>query len=455
MRYQRLLKLTISITVLFLIGCNKESDNKSQKSDVIINYQQRNKIFEEYLFGKKDYNEIFSIKNGTEYIVNYERIKINLLDLNDSIIKYSKIKSIEEVEHSFKFGKQVQDGIKKYLIKFNKSGKSIEDNIFDIERDKDYDYYPAKINYFYSQDSIISKISIFNLDMKALGTVNYEYNNELNMISKEKVNLYLETESDVSNERINKRRSIKFRSIKYVPLIKQKRFKKIFNNDISEIDFNFRYRYDSIGKKIELVEWFKSGTIHKKEVYSYDPNKNIAEAIYYDWNHKKNKIDKKRIIKFLKNNYEIIDLDLDGNLNKRTVYNFNENFKIKEITEFNKESYVNWKIICNYNINKEEVERFYYIGDQLDKQLLFEYNDKNQIVKKKIIPNDKNLNFLIEYKYNDHGFISEELVLNFNNEQINRSIYKYNENGNIQEYTEFDNLNEPIKLTSFNYEYYN
>ncbi len=456
MSFKNLIKIILLIA-LIEYGCNKDSNKISETKPLPINFQARNKVFEKYLFDKTNFEKLYSIKGGVDNILKSERIKVNLFDLSDSVISSSKIKSIEEVKFSFKFGKQDNDAIKKYLIKYNRLGRPVEENIFDIERDNNYNYYPANINYNFAQDSIITDITILNSDKKPLGIIKFDYDENNLLVRKEKENLYIESSPVIKNSEKGGRRKRGFLLVRpfSVFYLKEKDFNKNFKNDILETDFNFSFRYDSEGKRIEMIEWFKSGSIHKKEISTYDSTGNILESIYYDWNHKKNKVDKIKNISFLNNSIEVTDFDLDNKIKTRTIYEFDNNFNLKSVAELSSEDKVNWKIVCIFNEAGKDIERSFFIGDQLNKKIITTLNENGQIIKKEIFSNASRLDYQIDYKYNDSGFISEELIQNEKNEQVSKTVFKYNERNNIHEFIEYDNLNEPIKLTAFEYEYYN
>lgn len=438
-------------------GCKNASDNISETKEISINYKLRNKVFEKFAFENNETERFYSINSGNEVFLNSERIKVNIFSFRDLDIKKSKIKSIEEMEYKFIFGKQEESGGKKYLIKYNKSGKSIEDNKFDIAHDIEYEYYPAGIKYEYESDSIINNIYLFNPNNKPLNVIRYDYDDSFNLVTKAKENIYIEKIPEINIYKYSKRRKRGF--VRPTPhgmyiFLKGKIFNNTFKNDIIDTDFNFSYRYDKSGKKIEKIEWFKSGSIQKKEMYSYDSLGNIKEVNYFDWNDKNNKVDKIKYITFLQNKFDIIDYDPDGKIYNKTVYKFDDNFNLIEVSESHQSGIIDLKILYNYNYKGMETERLFYKGQHLDRKIISVYNERDQLINKNIFSNDSTIVYKIKYLYNDIGLVSEELILNTKDEQLNKILFKYNEKNNIQELTEYDNLNEPIKLTSFIYEYY-
>lgn len=453
------LLVLLSIICLITNGCKKESDKIPVTNEISVNYQTRNKVFEKFAFDKNEFEKIFfSINQGNGVFLNSERIKVNPFCFSDSDITKSKIKTIIETEYKFSFGKQDDYGLRKYLIKYNKSGKSVEDNMYNISHLTKDKYYPSRIIYEYDPDSIIYKIFIFNPYKKPLSVIRYEYDNYFNLVTKIKENLYIENIPEIKIEKDNKtRKRFSLSPTLYAESFrfKSEDFNNTFKNVIIDADFNFSYKYDTLGKKIEMIEWFKSGSINKKEIYSYDSLENIIEINYYGWNYKKNIVEKVRHITFFQNKFEIFDYDLDGKIKYQTTYKFDDNFNLIEANEFNEQFKINYKILYSYNNKNKETKRLFYKGEYLDRKIISIIDDKDQLVTKEIFSGDSEIVYKIKYQYNITGLVSEELTLNNKDEQLNKVFFKYNENNNIQEFIEYDNINEPVKLVSFVYEYYN
>lgn len=456
--------LVLLLVFCIMVGCQNKMDSISKSKEISVNYQLRNKVFEKYAFEKNEFERIKIINSGNEVFLNSERNNVNPFSFSDSDIKKSNIKSLEEIEYKFVFGKKEDMGVKKYLLNYNKSGKSIEENTFGIAHDIKYEYYPARIKYVYEQDSILKNISIFNPDNYRISGIKFDYDGNFNLITKTKNNINDESIPNIKDNKNIKRnlflpkwrKSSRIRPTAYgmYILLKGKDFNSTFKNDIIDPDFNFSYRYDNNNKKVELIEWFKSGSIHKKEIYSYDSLGNIKEVNYYDWNYNINKVDKVKYVTFLNDKFEIFEYDTEGKINNQITYMFDSNFNLSEILESHKNEIVNWKISYIYNAKNKETKRFFYKGEQLDRKIISDYNENDQLLNKKIFSDDSTIVYKIKYSYNNIGLVSEETILNNRDEQIVKTVFKYNEKNDIQEFTEYDNLNEPLKTTAFLYEYY-
>lgn len=433
--------LLILLLIFLLSSCNKKTDKNIENKNTSVNYLERNRVFEKYLFREKIISNVSLMKKDFTEILDSEKVQIN--ENEDNPDNNFKIKSINKINYEYKFGKKLEDGLKKFSLMYNKNGKLIERQIYNFPRDSHFDYKEAKIKYTYNLDTIISKVSAFNFFDNLIYNIDFTYDKNNLLISKSKKSEYIESSEPVSD---------KFKKNKYY-----KRLEIIPFLGIDKKDFYIVFKYDSLGKRIEMVDWKSDGRrVNKKEIYTYDSLGNIKEAVIFDiWNYSLDKLQKNKIIKFNDKDFEIIYLDDKDSVKFKINYEYDNNFNPLEISQFNNQNSLDWKSIINYDEHGNQIEKILYNWDlSIDKKIELSFNENNKLVNKKIIRGSDELVYQINYSYNDSALISEEIILNNKNEQVSKTTFKYDERKNIIEAIEYDNLNEPIKATNFIYEYY-
>lgn len=442
MKYLKILLNLLLLVLVITSGCNNKSEIKLINTESSINYKKRNEVYEGILFGNVKYDRISYEKNNSELILKSEQEKNNPFQLINYNLDTSKIKMLKLQEYGYKFGKLEQIERMKYDFKFNKFGRCIEKKFNYMEKERRYTttIRIEKLVYEYSKDTILNNILATNMDNSQLFSIKYEYNEENKLTNKKKE--LINTYTDFINLPIGN-----FELSRHSQSIE----KDLRNNG----NFNISYRYDSTGKRIELLEWFESGSLHKKEIYSYDTLSNIHEASYYEWNYKKNKLDKTKNVLLYKDSIEIFAYNLDNVLSRKLIFNYNENYDLTKSVMINYENNIISKGTYKYDNNYNRIEKLIYLGDQnIGYKIIYIFDNKNKLVNINIFSGDSELVYQFKFEYNNFGLVSSELILNNKKEQLLRTDFHYNEKNEIKEFVEYDNLNEPIKSTTFEYEYY-
>lgn len=188
--------------------------------------------------------------------------------------------------------------------------------------------------------------------------------------------------------------------------------------EVNEYDFskNLKYRiihnytYGIDNEKEDIINYYnKDGILLGRQVCKFDKNGNqIEDSNYYADGSVYNKT--------------ICVFDKDNNLLEKTIINPNDLFS----------SEVNKRIDSRY-------PKFY----MLPSKTIYEYDDKNQNIKKTYFstnnPSKKPSEDIM--KYDNLGNKIEENYFSYENNYGNKIIYKYDENNNEIERNKFDNYN--------------
>ncbi|MBQ8248668.1 MAG: hypothetical protein IJY93_02125 [Clostridia bacterium] len=204
------------------------------------------------------------------------------------------------------------------------------------------------------------------------------------------------------------------------------------NGEISGVT-DYYYKSDGkIGKKAFII-YYDSGTAKEfekwghsaepygqEEIYNYDENGNHVSSEVYDLDgvylgyndYEYNSDD--QIIK-----YEFYS---DGILDQQEIYSYNQHGDEEAHYHYLRESTkTEYKYTYTYNSSGNKISRYvdfkgYKMGESTPKwewscvDETYEYNDKNQLVKKYYSTNDYNKS-VTEYKYDSDGTVVKEIIL--------------------------------------------
>lgn len=346
-------------------------------------------------------------------------------EINEQTIFKGKIKEVYQHEFNaeFKFGKIIKtDTSFSGKFVFNKSGKILEQSVFNLDTFKIVRKYDEK-------DSLLEKF-IFRNDDTYEG-VTYKYNSNGNPIER----VYFKNSKTPTSKII----------LKY----------DMFNNHTETLYYGFDnderkdvYKYNDQNKIIEEI-LFLSNKISGKVTYSYNLDGNISEIFNYDSD---GKLWSKRTQKYSSNG-EIIESCFYDGQGKFVQVNDSFYFDNGNILSRTSYSYTNGQLLEEnyFNYRYGEIDSYERIDYKYLDGNLYETirTTNNKATITKFYPNNKikeqtnyyNGNKIGYFKFDELGNHLESVEYIFNGELSSKRsfLYEYDSNGNW------------IKLTFFKY----
>ena len=160
---------------------------------------------------------------------------------------------------------------------------------------------------------------------------------------------------------------------------------------------------------IEKEHFFTNGIMNNsstKKIRNYNIKGNIILEEYYE-----DTIRESDTIKY----------DDLGNKTVRDMYS--DFFKTRE------------KLIYTIDKNKNQLQEKYYMEDgNLNKTTLYNYNDRGNLISRIIVNKDETTRAKIEYKYDEKGYKIEEDTYSGNDDLVWKSFSKNDDSGNVIEW---------------------
>ncbi len=169
----------------------------------------------------------------------------------------------------------------------------------------------------------------------------------------------------------------------------------------------FTYEYDSRGKMIKEVFYHKDGRIISTTIFKYDSHGNKIERI------KSTRHGSDQIEKFsyeydnLGNKIERTDYNDAGDVQYRYSYKYDTQNNLTEYTMRLSNGAVVEKISCKYDSSGKLIESQSYSHGKYSGKSIHEYDDDSRLIKSILYNSDGSVNHTNTYKYDEFGNLVE------------------------------------------------
>ena len=277
-------------------------------------------------------------------------------------------------------------------------------------------------------------------------------------------------------------------SLLFLSCSSEKVIKKIVTTYQGERNFIKTDHYDRFGNIVNTIYLNPDGSERSKEEfeYKYDSNKNIIEKNELDYNHHYPS-GRRMVYKYDSNNNLIEEyIHEDDRKNERFIglhqekrnYKYDSNDNLVEevynpIDVMDSKGIRNiWKTLYDYNEKNNMIKKSFFINDNLREYSIFEYNN-NLLIEESSFNENHSLSSKVFYEYDIDKNMIQKDFLDETNDVMSFQIYKYDINGNMIEESEYFNKdylnktsrniskdfpkveeNQLFEKTTYEYEYY-
>lgn len=219
----------------------------------------------------------------------------------------------------------------------------------------------------------------------------------------------------------------------------------------------FIYKYDGSGKLVESTEFTPRDVVVNTLKNAYDVAGTLTEQVVTD---AENIQIVKNVITYKDGKKsEISEYAKDGSLKSKTIYTY-EGTKLVDETYYNAEGAIVWKIVYTYNAkNQLEKESEYYSDGSLSEERVYEYADNGKIDNISYSTIDS-LKEKEVFRYDASGNLGEITTYGADNKTTKRLLIKYDSVGNVIKLTTYNvskkfgtTANEMTDMVDFAYQY--